>query len=269
MALQVKMLKLFHHWWLPILAAATWWSMVVALLILWSRDGFVNYSAATKPRQTVMYISDVGATKYKPIFVGCSAAQGLLFTLSVASEFYLRRIGRLRRHCHWWANWALGLSLLFVLMGQLGILFVAIFDLNAYPSTHVSMLVVFIVFVGVSALLNVASFAALDMTYMNMNRVKIGLWLKVGWFLIEFVLAVLFVGSQLIFVNVPAVFEWAISFLYPFYMLIMAYDLWPAHGKTKGHYPKYNMEYPGQDLKLSADEFPLSSPKEQELFQER
>lgn len=242
---------MLHHWLVPVLSALAWWAMLALLFCLWAGEGFPNYAAGSKPDQKVLYISDIGARKYQPIFIAGCVTQGILFVASMMLEVHLRQIGRLRRHFHWWSNWFSWLSLLFAIVGQTGITFVAVFDTLSHPETHVSMLVVYIVFIGISALLNVAAAAALDRSYLDKRHVKLSLWFKVIWFATEFVLAIAFVGTQSFWINVPAVLEWAVSIVYPFYQLIMAWDLWPAMGKAKGHYPKYNDAYP--DLNIYID----------------
>lgn len=232
-----SILQFFHLWWVPILSAVIWWSMLITLMSLWASEGFPKYYADSKPDQSILYISDIAAGKYKIIFIVGSASQGVLFVLSGASELFLRCTGRLRRHYHTWGLWCTNFSLLFAIVGQLGILFVAIFDTRRYPDTHMSMLVVYIVFIGVSALFNVGAYYGLGRTYMT-HRVHISLWMKIVWFFIECSLAIAFVASQSAYKNVPAILEWVVSFIYPFFQLIVAYDIWPAIGKKHGYYPK-------------------------------
>lgn len=260
---------MLHHWLVPVLSALTWWSMLALLFGLWATEGFPNYAANSKPDQQVLYISDIGARKFQPIFIAGSVTQGVFFVASLMLEVHLRQIGRLRRHFHWWSTWCLWLSLLFAIVGQVGITFVAVFDTQSHPEAHVSMLVVYIVFIGISALLNVAAAAALERSYLNKRHVKLSLWFKVVWLVTEFVLAIAFVATQAFWINVPAILEWTVSIVYPLYQLIMAWDLWPAMGKSKGHYPKYNDTYPhlGSNSKPDTRRTDFYGPADVDIYQ--
>lgn len=253
------MLGVFHHWWLPILSAVIWWGMLIALLSCWAAEGHPHYAWMRHDDQYILYISDIAAGKLQPVFISCSAAQGVLFILSLAAEMYLRNNGRLRPNHRKYGQVCLGCAIGFAVVGQLGILFVSIFNTREFHDAHISLLVIFIVFVGISALFSVAEYAALDRDYTHKRHMIVGLWLKVGWFIVEFIIAVAFVSSQHSHVNTPAVLEWTVSFVYPFYQLIMAWDLWPAYNKKKGHYPRYNEMYPADPESMMAGGAPIVS----------
>lgn len=237
----------FSHFWLvPVCSGIIWWCMLISMLALWSNDGFPSYTWMNHPEQKILYLSDIAAESgfHQSIFIGCSAAQGALFVLALTTETYLRNVGWLRPNHRTWGQICSGVAIGFALVGQLGILFVAIFNTREYHHAHISLLVVFIVFVGISAVCSCVEYYALDRGYVHKRHMIWGFWLKVVWFIVELVMVIVFGSTQHNHVNVPAVFEWIICFLYPFYHLILAWDLWPAINKSKGHYPKYNDPYP-------------------------
>ncbi|GMM53189.1 Sfk1 protein [Starmerella bacillaris] len=237
-----------HFWLVPVFSGIIWWCMLIVMLSLWSNEGFQTYTWMEKSEQKILYLSDIAAEGHGAIFIGCAASQGALFVLSLVTETYLRNVGWLRPNHRTYGQVCSGLAIFFAVVGQLGILFVSIFNTREYHHAHISLLVVFIVFVGISAICSCAEYMALDKDYVHKRHMIWGFWLKVVWFVIELVMVIVFGSTQKNHVNVPAVFEWIICFLYPFYHLILAWDLWPAIGKRKGHYPKYNDGYPVEEM---------------------
>lgn len=225
----------FHHWGLPLFGAVCWWGMLIALIVAWSIQGKPIYKVQYQSTNWFVYISDVGATNLQPIFISCAGAQGLCYVLATVSERYLRHAGRLvpnrRRLEKVLAGFSIGLGII----GQLGILFVSIFNTNAFPHVHVAMLCVFIVFTGLSILCVIGEFFLLDRAYSGIRRLKISYAFKTLFFICALALAVSFAALHHKR-NAAAVCEWTLSFLYGFYLLSLVYDLWPAHNKDKGHH---------------------------------
>lgn len=249
------MLKIIHHWWLAVLSAIVWWGMLIALLACWAAQGHPVYYWITDRNKTILFISDVAATNLQPIFISCSAVQGLLFALALASERLLRHNGRLLPNNRRREKWSSVGAIVCAVVGQLGILFVSIFNTRYFSSTHTDFLVVFIVFVGVSSLFSIYEYFYLDKHYRDFLSLRWSLGLKISWFIIELALAVAFAGTHNKHVNVSAVLEWLVSFIYPFYTLIIAYDLWPAHKTAKGTH--LNKSYPDPFHQTLPDESPL------------
>lgn len=180
----------------------------------------------------------------QPLFISCAAAQGLLFVLSLISERYLRHAGRLLPNHRRREKALAALSIVFGTIGQLGILFVSIFNTRDYSDVHVAMLVVFIVGVGISALLFTAELALLDRAYKEQSRLRISAVLKVVWFLIALGLVIGFaVCSRNEQEEASAGCEWSICFFYGFYLLILAYDLAPAAKTRKGQLLEQKVSY--------------------------
>lgn len=253
------MLGVFHHWWLPILSGVIWWAMLISLLSIWGNEGNPNYSWMNKPQQKILYISDIAGNSWKAqsVFIGCAATQGAFFVLSLASERWLRHLGRLRPNHRTAGKVLSGFSIGWAVIGELGILFVSIFNTRKYHEQHAHLLVVFIVFLGLSALSSVAEYFYLDIDHQHKRHIIVSLSAKICWFLIELVIAIAFVCTIHTNINASAVLEWMISFVYPFYSLVLAYDLWPAYNKKKGHYPKYNefSKYPADPDQVTLENF--------------
>ncbi|KAH3899858.1 related to Protein SFK1 [Saccharomycodes ludwigii] len=76
----------------PIVAMIPWVGMLIAMLICWAVQGKPFYSFMNRG-QKLAFISDIGATNLQPLFIACSAWQGLFYFLTLCCEYY-QRCGR-------------------------------------------------------------------------------------------------------------------------------------------------------------------------------
>ena len=74
---------------LPWIAFIPWYGMLIAMLICWAAQGHPIYWFI-HTYQFPVYISDIGATNLRPLFIACAAWQGLGYCLTVASEYFQR-----------------------------------------------------------------------------------------------------------------------------------------------------------------------------------
>lgn len=214
-------------WIVPLFACVVWWGMLIALLAAWAAQGKPIYSFMD-PDDKVAYISDVGATNLQPVFIACAATQGGLFMFALVFERWMRHKGRLLRNHRQAEKWLSVGAIIFGIFGQIGIILVSIYDTVNHHSVHVGCLVLFIVGIGISAILNSAEFTLLDQNYPDVRRLRTSYILRWIWVAIAIVLAVVFVScNNRDKPNVAAGFEWALSFFYGFYLLILAFDLIP------------------------------------------
>lgn len=243
------MKNFFQLWQLPLLSGILWWAMLIALLACWSGQGKPIYSwMESDPGQTFVYISDIAASNLQPIFISLAGAQGLLFVISLCAEMYLRNVQRLQHGIHNTraVNWTLAFAIFMAICGELSILFVAIFNTRSFHNAHISLLIVFIVCVGVSSLGSIAEYSLLDKDYPRKRHVVVSIICRSVWFTLELALVIAFATLRFHHRSASAGCEWAISFVYPFLQLIMVWDLWPARNKQKGHYGD-NHRYPTND----------------------
>lgn len=102
--------------------------------------------------QTIAYISDVGASDLKPLFVVGSVLTTVFLDASFIADRILRHKGRLVPNASLGEKILSGLSIAFALIGTIGLTFLSGFDTYRYPRLHDVFLVLFIAGYLVSAL---------------------------------------------------------------------------------------------------------------------
>lgn len=184
----------FFVW--PWISFIPWWGMLIAMLIIWSAEGHPIYWFMSDD-QFPVYISDIGATNLKPLFIACAAWQGAGYVIMVALEYF-------QRSGHWpfrmpskeypensseensseksgyssalaqgkflmppfftkhesnlvWASFFLAI------IGEAGLILCSIFSTSTHPNVHIAMVTVFVVFIGLSVICHIAQ-------YMTMGR---------------------------------------------------------------------------------------------------
>lgn len=148
--------------------------------------------------QFPVYISDIGATNLKPLFIACAAWQGLGYVIMVMLEYFQRsghwpfRVPREDEYVHsndassMKTNYASALvqgkflmppfftrhernlvwaSFVLACISELGLLMCTIFSTNTYPKVHTSMVSVFVVFLGLSIICHIAQYTTMGRHY--------------------------------------------------------------------------------------------------------
>lgn len=210
--------------------------MLIGMLISWSVQGRPEYRNTNNFDVVLVMISDIGATKnLQTVFIVCSAVQGCLFVLSVAAERYLRHSGRLQPVNRRREKFLSALAIILAIIGQIGILLVAVFDTVRHSRVHVSMLCVFLVGIGLSIFCTTYEFFWLDKSYPEKNRLRVSYFIKAIWLIVAIILAICFcITWRKTRRPIAAGFEWTLAFWYGMYLLIFAYDLYPASRTAKG-----------------------------------
>ncbi|KOG98270.1 Sfk1p [Saccharomyces eubayanus] len=160
----------------PWIAFIPWYGMLIAMLACWAGQGHPIYWFM-HTEQFPVYISDIGATNLRPLFISCAAWQGLGYVITVACEFF-QRSGylpfQLKKHdpsisdstsyaekLHsgkflmppYYTKDERNLiftAFVFGCIGELGLLFCSIFSTAHYHHVHVAMVSVFVVFMFLS-----------------------------------------------------------------------------------------------------------------------
>lgn len=93
--------------------------------------------------QRVAYISDIGATRLRPLFIAGSATMVVVFDLAFISERWLRHKNRLTPNYNKTEKILSIFAVIFAIIGAAGLILLSIFDTKTYPTVHDSMLGVF------------------------------------------------------------------------------------------------------------------------------
>jgi len=126
--------------------------MIIAMLVVWNVEGKPQY-ASFDPGQTIAYISDVGAEGLKPLFIaGCVVTTAFL-DLSFLSERWLRHRGRLARNITTSEKVLSSFSIVFAVIGTVGLICLSIFDTLRHHQLHDIFLLLFIAGYVISAIL--------------------------------------------------------------------------------------------------------------------
>lgn len=228
--------------------------MLTAMLICWGVQGRPMYNFMDV-KQNPVYISDIGATNLQPLFISCAGFQAIFFVGSLVMEFVLRKRHKLQPYVLKRQPKFAIVSIVCAILGQLGILFVAIFNTKNFHPVHISMVGVFIGFCFLACLFNFFN-SFIFGNYPHRlspdhekvifsehrwgNLYMVSFWLKCFWLICAAVFAVFFGaymknGKD----SDSAVFEWLISYWYGLLLVMWAIDLFPSAVK---HYRRRHPE---------------------------
>jgi len=122
-----------------------------------------------------------------------------------------------------------GLSMAFALLGTAGLILLSIFDTLRHHTLHDLFLLFFILGFVVSAVFICWEYQRLGIHFRQHFVLRLSFWIKLVFILVEVVLAIAFgVCNFRKIYNAAAVLEWAISFIFTFYVFSFFIDLLPA-----------------------------------------
>jgi len=184
-------------------------------------------------KQTIAYISDVGAQSLKPLFIAGSCVVTIFLDLSFISERWLRHRGRLAANTSKTEKYLATLSMIFAAIGTVGLICLSIFDTWRHPRLHDVFLLLFIAGYVISAVFICWEYQRLGIHFRQHRILRMSFWIKLSFIIIEVILAVAFASCNWKnYYNAAAVLEWAVSFIFTFYIFSFFIDLIPAvHSK--------------------------------------
>ncbi|KAM0140841.1 hypothetical protein ACHAP3_002523 [Botrytis cinerea] len=181
--------------------------------------------------QSVPYVSDIGATKeMQPIFViGCILTTFLLAGCFVA-ERTLRHKGRLARNTDNTERAVAYLSIVSAVIGSTGLIFLSIFDVWRYRTIHNTMVGLFISGYAISAFFQFWEHYRMGSKYRDTHaNLKVSAYTKLVFIALEGVLGLaywyVFIAKNW---DAGAAIEWAVSYVFCFYILSYLFDFLPA-----------------------------------------
>ncbi|OLN84472.1 Protein sfk1 [Colletotrichum chlorophyti] len=225
---RVKM-RIFSYWIFPIISGLVWLGMLLGMLLYWvvSTD-YEFYPSMTKP-QTIAYISDVGAYNLKPLFITGCVLTAVFLDLSFFADRWLRHKGRLAPNVSMGEKVLFGLTIVFAIVGTVGLICLSIFDTYNHNSAHLIFLLLFIAGYLLSAIFICWEYQRLGQKYPEQRILAASFWIKLVFIIVELGLAVAFgTCNYKKLYNAAAILEWTVSFIFSFYIFSFMIDLWPA-----------------------------------------
>ncbi|KAK0739256.1 Frag1/DRAM/Sfk1 family-domain-containing protein [Apiosordaria backusii] len=214
----------------PILAGLIWLATLLALLIYWlvppvSRVHYDSMAAS----QHIAYISDVGASTLKPLFITGCVLTTIFLDISFGADRYLRHKGRLVPNQTRAEKILSALTIVFAILGTAGLVLLSIFDTARHPKLHNIFLLLFIAGYVLSAIFICWEYQRLGQHYKHHHHLSTSFWIKLSFVIIEILLAIAFVSCTFTkHYNAGAVLEWIIAFIFSAYVFSFVVDLWPA-----------------------------------------
>ncbi|KAF9237787.1 Frag1/DRAM/Sfk1 [Melanogaster broomeanus] len=227
---------------IPLFAAFVWFASLLAMLLTWLISGRPKYPGQ---EGTVTYISDVGATFLKPLFVVACCITGVGLFLSLVIERLLRHRGRLVPDMRTRERVLGILAVVGAFIAMWGLILLSGFDTARYPTLHSVFLLVFMFGVALSAIFTVLEFRWLAHDYADMRKLRRAYVAKavIGGALV--LLGIAFGVTLFYAPDIGGVIEWIIAFGFTFYLLTFCYDLRMAKATPVRESMESMVEIPG------------------------
>jgi len=129
----------------PIIAGIVWLATLLGLLLYWTIDTNRQHYSSMSPTQNIAYISDVGASTLKPLFITGCVITTIFLDISFGGDRWLRHRGRLVPNTSAGEKVLSALTILFAVIGTVGLILLSIFDTARHPRLHDIFLLLFIV----------------------------------------------------------------------------------------------------------------------------
>lgn len=159
------------------------------MMIVWLTKGRPVYETMDQG-QTIAFISDIGATGLKPLFIAGSTVSVVIFTLTFISERWLRHKGRLAHNTSVSQKVLSICAVVAAVVGSAGLILLTIFDTKRYPHVHDAMLVVFIAGFVIAAIFICAEYQRLGVVFREHSILRTSFWIKLAFILIEIALVI-------------------------------------------------------------------------------
>ncbi len=152
----------------------------------------------------------MGATNLKPLFNVGAILTTVFLDLSFISERWLRHKGRLAKNTANSEKVLVAFSIVFAILGTLGLILLSFFDTLRHPKVHRLFLLLFMGGYVISAVFICWEYQRLGVKYREMRILRISFWIKLTFIVVEAILAIAF-GSMLYthHQNQGAVLEWS------------------------------------------------------------
>ncbi|KAG5929569.1 hypothetical protein E4U42_005383 [Claviceps africana] len=220
---------LFSYWLLPAFSALVWLAMLLTMLLYWIIATHRTRYPSMASGASIAYISDIGASSLKPLFIAGSCITVVALDLAFLAERWLRHRGRLVPNRSCGEETLVCLSIVFAFAGAAGLILLSVFDVVHHQRMHDGFLLLFIGGYMLSAVFTCWEYQRLGIKNRDHRILRSSFWIKLSFILIELFLAIVFVSTSFTHNrNVAAVFEWIVAFIFTLYVLSFIIDLRPA-----------------------------------------
>ncbi|XXH00295.1 hypothetical protein Hte_006637 [Hypoxylon texense] len=217
------------YWIFPLISGLMWLATLLGLLLYWIVDTHRIHYASMGDGQTIAYISDVGASRLKPLFVTGCIVTTIFLDLSFGADRLLRHQGRLVPNTSTGEKVLSGLTIFFAIVGTVGLTCLSGFDTLRYPRLHDIFLLLFIVGYLLSAIFICWEYQRLGHKNRQHRVLRVSFWIKLVFVVVELLLAIAFVATNFKRrYDTAAILEWVIAFVFSFYVFSFFVDLYPA-----------------------------------------
>lgn len=226
---------------LPIIGGITWLTTLLALLLYWLVTTHRPHYPSMSATQQIAYISDVGASPLKPLFITGCVLTTLLLDASFLFDRLLRHRGRLVPTTTRTEHVLSVLTIVFAVVGTAGLILLSVFDTLRHPKLHDVFLLLFIGGYVLSAIFICWEYQRLGQRWRGHRVLRVSFWIKLVFVVVEILLAIAFVSCTFTqHYNAGAVLEWIIGFIFSAYVFSFYVDLYPAvRTKNAAGVPKY------------------------------
>lgn len=260
---------LWLHYWafvLPVLTTALWLVDVIGLLVLWSRDGFIQYQ---EDNASFVFISDVGA-HHKTWFIIFSVLTAIFFIATMVTERYLRSTRRIPGSIKKRQTIYDVFCVIFACLGGLFLGLLSGFNDVDYSNVHWACTLFFILCTGISILFQILELFSLSHHHNpSIKHLKWNAIFKAALLSFAFCVLITFVGLYSgcrgdaptfntntkcdHIISGAATMEWLCAFLLTFFFASMIVDVWPRnyYGKQEAMAVR-EAEKHGEDPELAA-----------------
>jgi hypothetical protein len=226
--------RFISYWIFPVLSGVIWLATLLGLLLYWIVSTDMRFYDSMEPGARVAFISDIGASDLKPLFIAGSVLTTVFLDIGFALDRWLRHRGRLVPNGTIKEKVFSALGIVFALLGTAGLILLSIFDTVRHPKLHRVFLLLFVLGYLLSAVFLCCEFWVLGKKNRDHRVLRTSFWLKLVFIIVEFTLAVVFAVMLFRHNNdVAGVLEWIIALIFTLYVVSFALDLWPAT-RTRG-----------------------------------
>ncbi|KAE9372460.1 hypothetical protein N431DRAFT_483247 [Stipitochalara longipes BDJ] len=218
-------------WVFPVISITVWLAMLMAMLIHWCVIGKPFYVSEDQ-HQTIAFISDIGASNIKPLFIAGCCTTTVFLDLSLLAERWIFFQYERREKQSRGDRISGFLSVACAAIGSLGLILLSILDVVHHRTAHESLLILALAGYIISAAFLCWERRQLRRDFHKHYLRSIAFYIKIVFVALEALLIIAFIVCFARYEDPDAVFEWVIAFLFVLYASAFLVDLLPAASQS-------------------------------------